>query len=218
MTEVIGPLRLLFDGTVRRSARVSSRYSRFVGVMKLVLPLTAALLVGLVVMWPDSDLRRGGLGLPFANTSVGADGEAGMERVRYVGTDRLNRPFVVTAGRVTPRSTQAQRFALEELQADMTLDDGRWVTLMAARGLYDRDRETLRLEGSVDIYSDDGLELHTDSAFVDFVAGRARGSDPVRGQGPLGLLNARAFELLDNGRRILFTGGVSLTVRPGSDG
>ena len=74
------------------------------------------------------------------------------------------------------------------------------------------------MEGSVDIYSDDGLELHTESAFVDFVAGRARGSDPVRGQSPLGLLNARAFELFDNGRRILFTGGVSLTVRPGSDG
>ena len=218
MAGVIGPLRLLFDGTARRSSRVSARYSRFVGVMKLVLPLTAALVVGLVVVWPDADPRRRDLALTFATIDVGADGEPGMARVRYVGADGGNRPFVVTAERVTPRSADAQRLALETLQADMTLDGDRWVTLLAGEGLYDRDRETLSLAGAVDIYSDDGLELHTASAFVDFARGRAHGNDPVRGQGPFGLFNATAFELLDNGRRILFTGGVSLTVRPRPDG
>ncbi len=218
MAEMIGPLRLLFDGTARHSSRVSARYSRFVGVMKLGLPLTAALLIGLVVVWPDSDPPRIDLGLTFANISVGDDGEVGMAKVRYVGVDKLNRPFVVTAERVTPESEDAQRLALEELQADMTHDNGHWVTLIAGAGLYDRGRETLRLDSAVDIYSDDGLELHTNSAFVDFVSGRAHGNDPVRGQGPIGFLNAEAFELFDNGQRILFTGGVSLTVRPGADG
>ena len=218
MAEMIGPLRLLFDGTARHSTRVSPRYSRFVGVMKLVLPISAAVLIGLVIAWPDADPGRSALGLTFARVDVGEQGEVGMARVRYVGTDKQNRPFVVTAGRVLPRSEDAQRLALQELQADMTLDNGRWVTLIARDGIYDRELETLQLEGAVDIYSDDGLELHTDSAFVDFGSGVARGVNPVRGQGPFGLLDAQAFELFDNGQRIVFTGGVKLTVRPGQHG
>ena len=218
MAEMIGPLRLLFDGTARRSSRVSVRYSRFVGIMKLVLPISAAILVGLVIVWPDSDPRRGGLGFTFARVDVGEDGEVGMARVRYVGVDNQNRPFVVTAGRVTPTSEDAQRLALQELQADMTLENGRWITLIANEGTYDRELETLQLDGPVDIYSDDGLELHTESAFVDFVSGLASGQNPVQGQGPFGLLKAKAFELFDNGQRIIFTGGVTLTVYPGRHG
>lgn len=218
MAEMIGPLRLLFDGTARRSSPISLRYSRFVGIMKLVLPITAAILVGLVIAWPDSDPRRGGLGLTFADVDVGKDGEVGMTRVRYVGVDRKNHPYVVTAGRVLPKSKDAQHLALQELQADITLENGRWVTLIAAEGLYDRERETLQLDGAVDIYSDDGLELHTHSAFVDFASGLASGQNPVQGQGPFGLLRAKSFQLFDNGQRIVFSGGVTLTVRPSKHG
>ena len=218
MAEMIGPLRLLFDGTVHRSSAVSVRYSRFVGVMKLVLPISAALLIGLVIAWPDSGPPRSGLGLTFARVDFGEDGDVGMARVRYVGVDQQNRPFVVTAGRVLPKTKDAQRLALEELQADMTLDNGRWVTLIANSGIYDRDLETLQLNGTVDIYSDDGLELHTTSAFVNFETGQALGQNPVRGQGPFGLLTAKAFKLFNNGQRIVFTGGVKLTIHPAQHG
>ena len=215
---MVSPLRLLFDGTRGRSAQVSARYSRFVGFMKLALPVSAAVLIGLVVAWPDTDPVRSGLGLTFADVDVGKDGEVGMTRVRYVGVDKQNQPFVITAGRVLPNSKNAQHLALQELQADMTLDGGRWITLIAERGLYDRERETLQLEGPVDIYSDDGLELHTRSAFVNFATGLARGQNPVQGQGPFGLLNAKGFELFDRGQRIVFSGGVTLTVRPAKHG
>ena len=214
MAEMIGPLRLLFDGTGPHASQVSVRYSRFVGIMKLVLPISAAILIGLVIAWPDSDPQRSGLGLTFANIDVSNDGAVGMTRVRYVGVDKQNQPFVITAGRVLPKSKDAQHLALQELQADMTIEGGRWVTLIAEEGLYDRERKTLQLDGAVDIYSDDGLELHTQSAFVDFATGLARGQNPVRGQGPFGLFNAKAFKLFDNGRRIVFSGGVKLTLRP----
>ena len=218
MAEMIGPLRLLFDGTGRHASQVSVRYSRFVGIMKLVLPISAAILIGLVIAWPDSDPQRSRLGLTFADIDVGNDGEVGMTRVRYVGVDKQNQPFVVTAGRVLPKSKDAQHLSLQGLQADMTIEGGRWVTLIAEKGLYDRERETLQLDGKVDIYSDDGLELHTQSAFVDFATGLARGQSPVQGQGPFGLFRAEAFKLFDNGQRVVFSGGVKLTLRPAKHG
>lgn len=218
MSEMIGPLRLLFDGTAQRSAQASIRYSRFVGIMKLVLPLSAAALVGLVIAWPDADPGQSALGLTFARVDVGEQSEVGMARVRFVGTDKHNRPFVITAGRVVPRSGDNQHLVLHELQADMTLDNGRWLTLIARDGIYHRELETLQLEGAVDIYSDEGLELHTNSAFVDFASGIMRGESPIRGQGPVGMLDAQAFELFDNGQRIVFSGGVKLTLRSAGNG
>ena len=46
---------------------VSERYSSFVGMMKLVLPLGAALLVFIVVAWPYLGGRDAGISLSFAS-------------------------------------------------------------------------------------------------------------------------------------------------------
>lgn len=203
-------------GTVAiTAARMSPLYSRFVGAMKILLPLMAAALIGLVVAWPDESKDAAGFLLSFANTVPGDPGAPGMSEARYIGTDGNKQPFVITAEMVTPDIETPNRFLLTTLQADITFDNGTWMSLMAPTGIYDRDKELLRLPGEVDIFSDQGFELHTTGVRVDLARSVAEGDEPVQATGPLGVLEANGFRILQRDERLFFSGGVKLTARQG---
>ena len=209
--------RALGVGTMAvTAARMRPLYSRFVGAMKILLPLTAAALIGLVVAWPDDSRDASGFRISFANVVPGDAGSAGMNRARYIGTDTNNQPFVITADTVTPDSENPNRFRLSALQADITFDDGSWMSLMAPTGLYDRDAQILMLPKEVDIFSDQGFELHTTGARVDLARSVAEGDQPVQASGPLGVLEANGFRIHQRDERLIFTGGVKLTARQGA--
>lgn len=191
-----------------------NRYSRFVGLMKVVLPALAAALVVLVVAWPhlriDSDRFR----LGISQFGFGQPDNLSMVNARFNGVDEKNRPFTITADLATQSSDNQNMIALELPKADMTLQDGSWLALTARAGDYDQDREQLALNGDVNLFHDDGFELHTSSALIDLADGVARGDDPVEGQGPPGTIAGEGFEVLDKGRRIIFTGKSRLLILP----
>jgi lipopolysaccharide export system protein LptC len=193
---------------------MSPFYSRFVGAMKIVLPLTAAALVGMVIAWPDDSQDASGFRLSFANSIPGDPGAPGMNKARYIGTDANNQPFVITADAVTPDVQSPSNFVLTTLQADITFDDGSWMSLIAPNGIYDRIAQILRLPGEVDIFSDQGFELHTTSARVDLARSTAEGDEPVQARGPLGVIEANGFRIQQGDERLFLTGGVKLTARP----
>ena len=206
-----------FAGRGRRAiAGAGTRYSRFVGLMKFILPVAAAALVVLIVTWPETDDRDAGFRVGYTAGGLGDAGAPGMVNARYVGTDGHNRPFVVTAESATAEPDNPDRIRLVALQADITLDDARWMTVIADSGVYDRIAQTLRLGEAVSLYSDDGFELHAGSALVDLEAGSAASDAPVQAQGPLGVLKANGFRIAAAGRRLHFIGAVRATIDPGA--
>jgi lipopolysaccharide export system protein LptC len=92
------------------------------------------------------------------------------------------------------------------------------LALTASSGVYRREAQTLRLEGPVNVFSDDGFKFDAESADIDLASGTVESDRPVRGQGPLGLLNANTFRAVGEGRRLFFTGAVKLVVLPGGGG
>ncbi len=197
-----------------RIGAFSARYSRFVGLMKVVLPITAAVLAVMVVVWPYMGGREGGIPLSFATIGVTIDDTVYMANARYLGTDDKNQPYTITADQVTQERDDPDTIRLTLPKADILLDDGAWLVLTANSGTLRRDREILLLDGAVSIFSDAGYELHTERAEIDLRASRAYGNMPVEGQGPFGMLNADGFRLEDKGRTIHFEGRVRLVVYP----
>ncbi len=211
------PENAKLDRLVRRTRnikRLSQRYSRFVGLMKFVLPATALGLTALVLAWPGEGSDPDAIRLSFASLKSDEQGNPGMTNARFVGSDRRDRPFLVTADRALQDSDDPGRVRLRTLQADMTLGNGMWLTMLAESGLYDRGRQTLDLAGPVNIFSDAGYEFHAQSSTVDLAAGSASSDLPVEGQGPFGVLSASGFRFLDQGRRLIFEGDVKLVLHP----
>lgn len=191
---------------------VSPRYSRFVGMMKLLLPLLALGLVIAVVTWPSEFRQVAGFHLPYASSADGAAAELAMVQPRYLGTDSRNRPFIVTANRATQDPQDQRLITLDRLQADMSMADGQWFTILADSGVYHQQRQHLRLQGTINLYSDQGYEFHTQIVEIDLKRGRASSDQPVRGQGPFGTLRADRLEVEDYGRRLIFKGNVRMLI------
>ncbi|MEK9725506.1 MAG: hypothetical protein VW405_18790, partial [Rhodospirillaceae bacterium] len=81
----------------QRNARQQSRfYSRFVSLMKLLLPLAALVVVALVIAWPHLNTADLKFRIGFAALQL-SDEDPSLINPRYVGTDKDNQPFSVTA-------------------------------------------------------------------------------------------------------------------------
>jgi lipopolysaccharide export system protein LptC len=192
----------------RRMARAGGGYSHFVKFLKVVLPLLAFGIIGLLAAWPriqggdQSDNRRD-------------TGELEMMRALYVGTDTQNRPFSLTADRAVQSTSEPGVLDLVRPQGELTLQDGTWIAVKADRGRYNDKTGKLLLLGNANLFHDKGYEFKSDEAHVDVRAGNAWGDLPVTGQGPFGEIFSRGFRLFDSGATIVFNGPAHLDLAAG---
>ena len=197
--------------------RVAS-YSRFVSLMKVLLPAAAAVLVILVGAWPHLQVKDDRFRIGFSALKVRDAEDPAMTNARYMGTDKNALPFSITADLAKNLVKGTAMVELEMPKADMTLDDGTWLVLTAETGIYSRETRTLNLVGAVNLFHDSGYEIRTAKARIDFVHGAATGTDPVRGHGPFGELVSEGFVLRNKGKFIRFTGKSKLVLYSGIDG
>lgn len=195
-------------------------YSLFVGTMKLVLPALAVAIILLVIVWPQVVPSPGSFRIGLSELAPEEVDNLHMVNARFRGRDEQGRPFTVLADTATQDSSGANEVQLTQPQADITLEDGAWLTVSSKDGTYWRDSETLRLIGNVNLFHDQGFEMQTEAADVDLKAGKATSDRPVDGQGPSGTLTAEGFTVLNKGERILFTGKSHMTIyeKDGKDG
>lgn len=198
----------------RRSTQLSPSYGRFVGFMRILLPTVATALIVVVALWPQlSDQKRR---LSFSPTKVTSEAARNltMKNSIFSGVDSRKRPYSVTADSVRVAGDNNAELAMTQPKADVLLSDGSWVAVTAQRGDYDRDAKLLKLRGDVNLFHDDGYEFTSQSALVDLMAGDARGTDPVQGQGPFGNIEAEGFIIRNRGAKITFTGRSKLILHP----
>ncbi|HEY4134410.1 MAG TPA: LPS export ABC transporter periplasmic protein LptC [Alphaproteobacteria bacterium] len=207
------------DRRTRRRLRETPRgnYSRFVTLMKLVLPTVAVALVALVLVWPQLQSREGGFKLDFAQLKIGDAERLRMVSPRYTGRDENNLPYEVTADSANQDTPKADDIGLEGPKADMTLSDGTWIAIEAPEGNYGQKTQMLDLSGGVNLFHDSGYEFNSPTARVDLAKGNAEGHEPITGHGPFGEVEGEGFQLIDKGKTIIFTGKARVVLYPEPD-
>ncbi|HLY05069.1 MAG TPA: LPS export ABC transporter periplasmic protein LptC [Rhizomicrobium sp.] len=180
----------------RATARQTERYSRFVTIMKRALPLAAAALVAAVLIYALQPRQERGAHVAMTFQRLGiVNDDLAMLKPRLTGTDDQGDPYVVTADEAIQDKTNSKRATLRNVQGDVTLKDGTWISATAPRGLLDAKTGHLMLVGPIAVYSDSGYEMHTTEAFVDMRTGTIVGSRAVSGQGQFGVFRADRFRL-----------------------
>jgi len=139
-----------------------------------------------------------------------------MSNPRFFGVDGNRQPFTVTASEAVEAGateTRPDHIYLAGPQADITLTDGSWIAMTANEGFYTENDGMLDLVGTVNMYHDNGFEIHTEEAEIAMNSGSATGDVPVDGQGPFGTIASDSgFELEDKGAVIRFLGKSRLVI------
>jgi lipopolysaccharide export system protein LptC len=205
------PPRRDWTARTRDTALDALRYSRFVAVMKRALPISAAALIAAVIAYSLIPRQSDKLSLAYERTGR-IDNDLAMLKPRLSGADQKGNPFVITADAAIQDGANVRRATLKNVQADLTLDQDRWLNATAARGFVDMDKGSLALTGGISVYSDDGYELHTARADFDLKKGRFHGPVEVTGQGPSGTLRADTFDVDRITNQIILQGHVFMTI------
>jgi len=129
-----------------------------------------------------------------------------MSNAHFEGVDDQKRPFSVSAEKATQVDNSSDVIDLTALQADMTMKDGAWLSMTADSGRLQRAKKLLDLTGQVNLFHDQGYELHTHDVHIDLAMDSAVGNQAVAGQGPSGELTAEGIEVFDSGQRVIFLG------------
>lgn len=205
------------------NAMVSSTsfYSKTIVALKIALPLVAlALLSTLFLFARSNDALRD---LPVVSLE-GGSGEVAeaVEKPVFSGLSSDGDVMRFTADRVTPMADGENH--AENLWARLNTSETEFITVTSEEGtLFDND-DMLHLMGRVQITSQDGYVLNTETLYTRTDTVDAETAQDVQGYGPLGTIEAGKMQLrLKNPEStaqhvyMVFTGGVKTVYTPKKD-
>lgn len=194
----------------RRALRRARRHSRFVRLMRYVLP-AAAFLVLAGVFVPMIVVPRLPLGIDLSGVSFNGR-EVTMTKPHLTGRGNKGQSYEVRAERAVQDVAENRVLELFEVAGRIVEASGRATTLAAEYGRYDNETKLLRLERQIVLRMDGGYEAHLETAEIDVAGGHVTTGDPVRVELTNMVLNADTMSIADSGRHLVFDGGVSVNI------
>lgn len=179
--------------SVRREGKIGRGYTVFVKSMRILLPLVAVALVGLVITWPDMEKRVE----PMKREELLPD-TANMQnellQPKFESVDQKNQPYTVTADLATQSRDNPDIINLDKPAGSLTMSDGGIVAMQAETGIYQQRDEKLFLKGTVKLMNDTGYTLESDEMRVNLQTSEAFSDKDVHVQGPDGTIEAAGLE------------------------
>lgn len=197
-----------------RAALPGGTWDRVVGLIKVVFPLLAALLLATIIVWPLLQAQEFSFLLSKDKVAMS------KERLRtdtavYRGQTGNGQPFEIRAAGAVQKSSAVPVVELSRLSADVKMDDGP-ARVTAPGGRYEIDHDLLVIAGPVKLDSAAGYSLNGADVRVSLLERTVMTDLPVTGTVPLGTFRANSLRADIGGRRVMLGGGTHLHIVPAS--
>ncbi len=204
-----------------RDGTVNHGYTKFVRVMRLALPIAAAVVI-LVVF-----LRMGGteetiqaVDVRPTTPEIEKEDVARNELVnpKFVSVDHKNQPFEIVAQSAVQGDGDKDIILLDQPVGVMTLSGGAGVKMSSVRGTYQQEAEQFFLEGDVLLEHSDGYRLESTEAHIDMDKNLAWSEQDVVASGPDINIDAKGLSVNGQTGEIIFKGPAKLIFEGGVEG
>lgn len=200
----------LVVGRRPKTAAFNPFYSRLIRWLRLALPLTALAIAAIVFTWsgPRQSLLTADM-KPELKKTIGKNE---LVSPRFENTDAQNRPYTLTAQRAVQDEQDGNIVILDKPVGDMMLDNGHWVAMESAEGIFQQSERKLLLRGNVRLFHDGGYQLDTPELHIDVQNNTALSDKDVYGQGPEGTIEAKGLEGDNVKGTLIFKGPAKLVL------
>ena len=193
----------------RQSERAAVlRNQRLTGRLKKLFPLLISLILLFIVLWPQVKVfwlnRLSALQEKTAVTTMTHEGE--LLEPHYFATNKAGETFELKAKSAHAINTEAAD--LENPSCELHLKSGKTLHMEAKRAVYRKDHQELLLTDGGTVSDTSGNIFRFSTSTFLLQASVIYSADPVRGMGPLGTLEAKGFDIFDNGARCVLRGRV----------
>ncbi len=192
---------------------VLSRHSRFVRLAKLALPSIAAVLIGVLLLFPSLRKDSRDFKLDITRPKQGELEKLHVENTVFYITDKDNKVNNFIASNIDETEPGSKLIKLTRPEGILPQDKERWVSVKAPVGFFNQTNNLLELQEDVELFYSEGMTVTTTSAFFDFNNSRSYGRQPVKGQGFMGDFQAEGFEYSGSDDILTFTGHNDITIK-----
>jgi len=196
--------------------RTRDRYSRFVSLLRVVLPLAAlALLSTLFLLSRNVDTEAV---IPFGEAEIETRTRAQQITAPFFSGVTPKGDEISLAATVARPGTDGSPAGAEDVIAILRMQDGTRLNMSSARATFDMQDQSASLLGNVVIQSSIGYRLTT--AILNTAINRIDAATPgiVEGTGPIGALHAGRMRITSDTEtgdlHLFFTNGVKLIYEP----
>ncbi len=204
------------DLSLRRSAAFGAavRHSRRVDFLRKALPIAAGAALFFVILWTWIDPLRFASGLPIELGRISISGtKLTMDAPKLKGFSRDGRPYTVTAEEAAQDLTKPNVIELSKIVGQFDLGGRGNMVLNAKTGIYDGKTEQMKLLDGIDFHSTEGHSGQLSDAFVEPRKGHLVTENPVDLFFNEGSLRGNRMEVFEQGKVIVFEGGVTMVLR-----
>jgi lipopolysaccharide export system protein LptC len=190
----------------------AQRHSRLVRLLKFTLPVTAGLIALAFPVY--SYLVAPATVTVEADSSAISDGKLVMANPKLNGFTKQNLPYSMTASRAIQDITKQGLVELEGIDATLPVSADVSAKVEAAKGFYDRDKNTLDLTQEITVTTTDGMVAKLKSAFLDMANGSMKTDDPVDIVRNGSRITSETMAVEDNGKVLVFEKRVRVNIDP----
>jgi lipopolysaccharide export system protein LptC len=203
-----------------RDGRPSASSSRFVRVMRLLLPLAAiGVIAALFTMnGMDEDVIVPKTAQQKTENLPKEIVQNELLNPKFESRDKKNNPYEIVAARAVQGKTNKDLVMLEKPVGTMTMSDGKTIKVTSNTGAYRQDTERFYLDGGVHIEQSEGYTLESEEAHMDLQQRIAWSEKDVSGKGPDMEIEAKGLKADAKTGEILFTGPAKLVLKKGFEG
>ena len=189
------------------------RHSNFVRFMRRGLPVAMGISIVALVIVPLLNPLRNLPGLSIGPVKLSGS-KVTMELPKLTGFRKDAKPYEVTATSALQDIRKPNVIELVEMKARLQLESDGWANLDSKSGVFDTQKEQLKLTGDVRLKTDTGYDARLKSADIDFKAGTVISREPVKVSINNGstTVDADQLDVTDNGKVMVFSGRVTVLI------
>lgn len=191
---------------------IAARHSRRVSFLKLALPLAAVALAALFGVYsyfaapPSLEVKAEGTAF--------SEGKLVMAKPQLNGFTRENLPYSMTADRAVQDPANQGVVELVGIDANLPISADKVADVVAVRGVYDREGNTLDLTDQVTVKTSDGMVAKLKSAYLDMGSGAMKTNEPVEITLDGSKITSDSMSMLENGKVVVFEKRVRVDIDP----
>jgi lipopolysaccharide export system protein LptC len=192
--------------------RRAQKHSRKVQFLKFVLPAAAILIAGSFAAYSYVSVP-GSVSFDISESAY-TDGKLVMANPKLDGYTKESRPYSMSATRALQHIDNSGIVDLEGIDARLPVSATEFAMIGAARGIYDREKNTLDIPSAITVKTTDGMTAILQSAYLEIGQGNLRTKDPVDIKLDGAQIVADAMSVLENGKVLIFEKRVRMNLTP----
>ncbi len=197
----------------KRKQSAENMHTRLIRLAKLFLPGAAALLISLLLIFPNLRQQSYDIKLDITRPKRGELEKLHMENTTFYITDKNNRVTNLTATNIDETAPGSKLIKLNQPEGIIPSSDTAWINIKSPTGFFNQTENILKLTDGVEMFYSDGMSVNTFEAEFNFTTSVGSGRNHVSGQGVFGDIEAEGFELYNQTGVLAFIGPADLKIR-----